>query len=140
MYRGSMEFTDIFSLLPIFAGILGLLAFYRNGKAIRQVSDQSIYHNLDGKKLRYRSGELNGMEHGWCFEFLVAKEVLGLRCSRPAFNYVANYDQIQVSKSNEIIGHTVCLTFPEIGQLKISKRLANRINEISNGKLYGNFT
>ena len=39
-----MEFTDIFSLLPIFAGILGLLAFYKNGKVIK---------GIDGNILQY---------------------------------------------------------------------------------------
>jgi len=135
-----VEISSLYKLLPVLGGILVFVAAFKMGKAIKGASEQSAYFNLVGEKLRYRSGELNGINYGLNLEFLVSDESLGFRSYFPAFNYVANYNDIVVSKSKALIGYRISLLFPVIGELKVSNKLAVKINELSNGKLFQSFT
>ncbi len=130
-----MDFDKLYLLLPLVGGAHIFIAAFRTGKAIRNNSPQTAYHELDGAKLNYRSAQLNGVNYGLCLEFCVSKECLGLRCHFPKFNFVTTYSEIQVSKVKSLFGHRVSLLVPNIGELILSRRLAAKINEMSAGKI-----
>ena len=126
---------NLVKLLPIVAGVLVLFAVFKTSRAMRAISDQSEYDELTGQKLKYKSAEFNGINYGLCLEFLISDDRLGFRCSFPTCSFVAKYSDITVLRSKTLIGYRVCYQIPGIGEIKVSRRLASKINELSHGKL-----
>lgn len=130
-----MEIENLTKLLPIAAGVFIFIAVFKMGRAVRAISDQTEYNRLQGHKLKFKSAEFNGINYGLCLEFLLSENHLGFRCTLPSFNFVAKYSDMAVSRSKALIGYRVCYQVPGIGEIKVSQRLANKISQLSDGKL-----
>jgi hypothetical protein len=115
--------------------ITSVVAMFLNAKRVRARNPRNEYFNLKGKKLKFKTANIDGKNYAFCIEYLISEEYLGIRCYVPPFTIVTKYSDIKLLKSKALIGSVIQVIVPSYdGKIEISHALAQKIEELSDGK------
>lgn len=104
-------------------------------KIVRARNPKNEYFKLNGKKLKFKTANIDGTNYAFCIEYLISEEYLGIRCYVPPFTIVTKYSDIKLIKKKAFIGSVVQVIVPSHnGKIEISHTLAKKIDVLSDGK------